>query len=120
MLLRASNRLYGPRIVPAPDEREAIIRNLHQLGHAGISKIDRAVVTSYFWKGMQEDVADLVNACTCTAAKQRATFVEPLKPTPIPLGPFELVAIDLMTLTKSCEGNRYLIVYSPGLPHQMA
>lgn len=36
-------------------------------------------------------------------------MVEPLKPTHLPLQAFDLVAIDLMTLTKSYEGNRYLI-----------
>lgn len=71
----------------------------------------------------------LVLGCHCQANKRKLTVVAPLKPTPLPAAPFDLVAIDLMTLTRSYSGNRYLIVaqdYSSkwpeakAVPHKMA
>lgn len=109
LFMRAGNASYGARVVPVPNERDEIINSLHRLGHVGISKVAKAVVSSYFWHKMNEDVQWVINNCTCGANKPKITIVAPLKPTPMPLGPFELVAIDLMTLTRSKEGNRYII-----------
>lgn len=49
-------KLFGERIVPEPEERDTIIRELHQLGHAGINKIQKATAPNYAWLGMQDAV----------------------------------------------------------------
>lgn len=59
---------------------------------------------------MQKEIRTVINACTSTAGKKALTVKAALKPTPMPLRAFELVGLDLVTLTKSCTGKRYLIV----------
>lgn len=59
---------------------------------------------------MHKDVKRVINVYPCTTNKQRITVVGPLLPTPIMVGTFHVVAVDLMTRTRSYEGNRYLIV----------
>lgn len=75
-----------------------------------MARVADAIVNQYFWIGMHKDVKRIINACPCAANKQRVTVVRPLLPIPIPVGPFDLVAVDLMTLARSYEGNRFLIV----------
>lgn len=58
---------------------------------------------------MQCEVRKMVLECSCAASKQRITVVATLKPTPIPLKAFDLVAIDLMSLPKSHQGNCYIV-----------
>lgn len=58
---------------------------------------------------MRSEVKRTLLQCPCVANKRKLTIVAPLKPTLIPVAPFDLVAIDLMTLTRSYGGNRYLI-----------
>lgn len=110
MLKKAAGKRYGERIIPKPTERDAIIFDLHKYGHMGINRVADAIVSPYFWKGMNKNVKWVINACPCAANKQRITVVRPLLPTPITVGPFDLVVVDLMTLIRSYEGNKCLIV----------
>lgn len=75
-----------------------------------MNKVEGVVVQNYFWKGMKHDVRRVVKECECMANKSKVTVVATLKPTLIPMAPFDLVALNLMTLTGSYAGNCYLIV----------
>lgn len=109
MLTKRAGKKYGSRLVPDPGEREALIRDVHGLGHMGIARVAGAIVNNYFWAGMHSEVKQVLLKCSCLANRRKLTIVAPLKPTLIPMAPFDLVAIDLMTLTRSYGGNRYLI-----------
>lgn len=109
LVMKAANRKYSERVIPWPEEREEIVRDLHKYGHLGINRVAGTVVTNYFWKGMYDDVKRVIHNCPCAANKRKITVVRPPRPTPIPLGPLDLIALDLMTLTRSYQGNRYLI-----------
>lgn len=110
MFKKAAGKLRGERIIPEPAERDAIVKDLHKFGHLGMARVADAIVNQYFWVGMHKDVKRIVNACPCATSKRKVTVVRPLLPTLILVGPFDLVAVDLMTLARSYEGNRYLIV----------
>lgn len=58
---------------------------------------------------MRKDVRRVVADCSCGANKAKLTVTALLKLTVMPIAPFNLVAIDLMTLTRSYAGNRHLI-----------
>lgn len=109
MVMKVTTKKYGERVIPLPEEREAIICGVHKYGHLGINRIAGAVVSNYYWRGIYRDVKKVIHHCPCAANKRKVTAVRPLQPTLIPLGPFDLVAVDLMTLTMSYQGNRYLI-----------
>lgn len=88
-----------------------------------MNKIQDAIVTSYTWPGMRKEVRRVVKECKCMAGRGIITRVAPLRPTPMPMYPFELVGLDLVTLTRSVAGNRYLIVaqdYMSPWPEVMA
>lgn len=101
MLVKAALGDYGDRLVLDPGKREAVVREVHCLGHAGISRVAGAVVENYYWVGMKKDVKRIVYGSHCQANKRKLMVVAPLKPTALPIAPFDLVAIDLMTLTRS-------------------
>lgn len=86
-----------------------MVQEIHKLGHLGVNKVQSAVVESYFWRGMHDDIREVIRKCPCAANKQRITVMEPLRPTQLPLQAFDPVAIDLMSLTKSVNGNRYIV-----------
>lgn len=46
----------GDRIEPKANERAEVIREIHKFGHLGVNKVQSAVVESYFWRGMNDDI----------------------------------------------------------------
>lgn len=109
-VIQVGRKLCGDEIVPQKQERPALIQDLHKQGHVGMNWLQSALVLSYAWVGMQEDIWAVVNACPCTAGKRAITVRASLKPTPMPLRAFELVGLDLVTLTRLQGGNWYLVV----------
>lgn len=101
MPVKMGSKKHGERFVPAPGDREAIIQEVHKYGHARVNRVANAMVDTYCWHGMQKDVRHVIKDCGCTANKVKATVTAPLKPTRMPIAPFDLVAIDLMSLTRS-------------------
>lgn len=48
MLTKRAGKKYGRRLVPDPGEREALIRDVHGLGHLGIARVAGAIVEITF------------------------------------------------------------------------
>lgn len=94
LLLRSASGTYGDRIEPKANERAEVIREIHKFGHLGVNKVQSAVVESYFWRGMNDDIRAVIWNCPSAANKQHITVVEPLRPTQLPLQAFDLVAND--------------------------
>lgn len=109
MLVKKGGKKYGDRLVPEASERGTIIQEVHRYGHMEVNRVAASIVENYFWSGMKKNVRKVIKECSCTANKLKLTVTGSLKPTPMPMAPFDLVAIDLMTLTRSYSGNRYLI-----------
>lgn len=99
MLVKHGGKKYGDQLVPKDSEQESIIREVHRYGHMGVNRVAASIVDRYFWSGMKKDVHRVIRECSCTANKLKLPITAPLKPTPMLMAPFNLVAIDLMTLT---------------------
>lgn len=56
MFIKVGGKFFGERIVSESEERDIIIRELYQLGYAGINKIQKVIVSNYVWFGMQDAV----------------------------------------------------------------
>lgn len=50
--------------MPKPDERAEVIQGIHKFGHLGVNKVQSAVVESYFWRGMNDDIRAVIQICS--------------------------------------------------------
>lgn len=73
-------------LVPLPEERGELVTRVHRdMGHFGVHKILDRLKNNYWWKGMENTVADVVKTCLpCarTKAKFRVSGKE-LQPLPL-------------------------------------
>ena len=52
------------RVVPDVPEREAVVRQVHDLsGHFGLRRTESILLASYWWPGIRKDVATVVGQC---------------------------------------------------------
>ena len=58
-----STKNFGPRVVPAIEDRQGIIRSLHSFGHFGIQRTANLVQERCFWAGILQDVTQYVEDC---------------------------------------------------------
>jgi hypothetical protein len=83
--------------VPKPEERDAIIKQLHeQLGHVGRDRTYDIMSQNYWWFGMHTDTYRVVSMCQeCDRAKNSSAHRAPaLQPLPIK-PPFYRVSLDI-------------------------
>ena len=85
--------MRGSRIIIPPTLRETMLEKLHS-SHQGITKCRERARESVWWPGLSKQLEDRVHKCPeCVKAQtQRA---QPLKPTPLPHLPWQVVASDL-------------------------
>ena len=102
------------RQIPPPDQRADIVKTTHtQCGHWGERRSTHLVRTSYWWRGLDDDVSKCVKECEACARSSRATFstqTGALQPLPIEgmsyrwgmdlCGPFDTTG----------HGNRFIMV----------
>ena len=63
-----------------------------------------------YWVGMGKDVSNHCSHCvTCQRAKATATYLAPLQPVVVSR-PWELVAVDVLKVPMSPQGNQYMLV----------
>lgn len=97
--------LMNERIVIPEVLQPEILRYLH-VSHFGIEKTKARARTVVYWIGMNRDITDMVAKChTCMDVRNKNPK-EPLNPTPIPEGPWQVLGSDLFTL----NNEDYLIV----------
>ena len=101
------------RVVPQPQEREPLIRDVHErAGHVGIRKTLSLLTPHYWWVGLSADVQRLVGQCAaCTRVKAAFNAKHPtLRPLPIK-GLFYRWGIDFAgPLPLSTRGHKYVLV----------
>ena len=111
-LVRLGNRRYPARTVCSRDERHAVIKACHELGHMGILRTSKLVNERYYWGGIVQDVKDFIANCP-SCKLQNAKFNQPQQLQNIPINDqsFYRVGIDLVgPLQPSKKGNCYIIV----------
>ena len=103
------NKKFGPRPIPPVEDREDIIKSMHDLGHFAVRRSANLVQERYYWPGIFEDTSKFVRNCEeCTP--RNIKYLQ-LKSIPINDQAFYRVGIDLIgPITVTNRGNRYLVV----------
>ncbi|CAI7751098.1 unnamed protein product [Closterium sp. NIES-54] len=65
----------GWKLVPAPSEREAVIKEIHtKLGHFGHERTVQLLKTGWWWEGMRKQVKEWVEGCeACQRSRANLT-----------------------------------------------
>ena len=87
--------LRGIRIVIPKSLRTKCIELAHE-GHIGIVGTKKNLRTKVWWPKMDKDVEKFVKSCYGCQLVSQSPRPEPLKPTELPAGPWQDLAIDLM------------------------
>ena len=95
--------------------REAILTEAHAScfgGHFSERKVLDKLRRFVWWKGLRGDVKRFCRSClTCSTRKGRQrTFRPYLQPISVG-GPFHRVAVDILQLPLTVNGNKYVIVF---------
>ena len=95
--------------------RAALMKEAHQgrfAGHLAGKKVYDRLRRHIWWKGMKNDVSTFCKACLVCASRKggRKTFRPPLAPIPVG-GPFHRVAVDILQLPLTAQGNCYVAVF---------
>ena len=101
------------RVVPAPDEREELVKRVHEgLGHYGVKRTRRLVMLAFWWSGMEDDVVRVLKACPHCKHISAQFIARPPQLQPLPVeGYLYRWSCDLagpLPLTKS--GNLYVFI----------
>jgi hypothetical protein len=108
------------REVPPPSDRLALIKQCHnRTGHFGVRRTTAMLLNTWWWHGLQADVAAVVSACK-ECSRVDATFnAKPAELQPLPIkglmyrsgvdlaGPFPETA---GPFPETARGNKYLFV----------
>lgn len=82
-----------------------ILRYLH-VSHFGIEKTKAPARSVVYWIAMNRDITDMIAKCHTCMDVRKTNPKEPLNPTPVSEGPFQVPGSDLFTL----NNDDYLIV----------
>ena len=79
-------------------------------GHQGIDHTMARLSEMAYWVGMDKDIAHYCTHCfTCQVNKAPEQTPAPLQPV-IATKPWELVAVDILKVPMSAEGNQFILV----------
>ena len=97
-------------IVPRSLQKQFLTEAHEHAGHQGAEwTLDRLMQNAY-WVGMARDVAQYCSHCIkCQTTKARPGVPAPLQPV-IASRPWELVAVDVLKVPMSLQGNEYILV----------
>jgi len=98
-------------IVVPPSHRKVFLTTAHEeSGHQGIDRTLSRLSEVAYWVGMGKDVVRHCTHCfKCQVSKAPPSKPAPLQPV-ISSKPWELVAVDILKVPRSAEGNQYLLV----------
>ncbi|GAA5994101.1 hypothetical protein JCM11641_000412, partial [Rhodosporidiobolus odoratus] len=109
LLLFEDSRIVVPKV---HEVRETLLHDAHDaLGHLGPRKTLSSLSQSFYWPGMSKDVLRYVSSCDgCQRFKARTTKrAGLLHALPVPLRPFEDVALDFVGPLPLSEGKDMLL-----------
>ena len=87
--------LRGTRIV-IPESLKKETLDLAHEGHPGIVSMKHRLSSKVWWEGIDMDAEKAVKSCRGCQLVQKTVDPSPLKPNPLPQGPWESIAMDLM------------------------
>ncbi|MCP3666770.1 MAG: DDE-type integrase/transposase/recombinase, partial [Gammaproteobacteria bacterium] len=101
-------------IVPE-SERDHLLWELHYSplgGHLGMDKTLEKVQRHYYWPKLRQDVLTYLRSCIVCASRQGQGrhYKSPLQPIPVPAQPFVTLAMDIVKLCRTREGNLFVLV----------
>ena len=81
-------------------------------GHLSDRKVYNHLRCRMWWKGMKNDVVAFCRACLVCASQKggQKTFKPPLAPIPVG-GSFHRVAVDILQLPLTTQGNCHVVVF---------
>ena len=85
----------GLRLIVQKVMRPEILHQIHK-SHLGIAKCRQRAREVLFWPGMSLDVEQMVSSCSLCADFVKKKPMEPLKPTALPLLPWQKIGTDLL------------------------
>ena len=87
--------MRGPRIIIPSKLRKQTLNLAHE-GHQGIVKTKARLREKVWWPGIDRDAELLVKSCKPCQLVGPLPKAEPIKPTPLPNGPWQDLCADLM------------------------
>ena len=109
------DKRYASVQMVIPEELVPIVLKLEHdapvAGHPGKDRTLEALRRKYYWPTMKIDTERHINQCIqCAKYKGNVRKPAPMLEYPPPSYPMEVVGIDLLTLSPSRQGSRYLLV----------
>lgn len=95
----------GLKIVIPPTMRDQMLKLVHKT-HLGLGKSKQRAREVMYWPGMNSDIDTLISNCAVCAEHQNQQSAEPLKPTPTPDLPYEMVGCDIF----QWQSDKYLMI----------
>lgn len=105
------NRGHSLILVPPIDQREQVVKHIHEAGHFGVEKVYKTLKQSFWWPAMHTHVVDVKRQCTdCAQVATPMNMPEPSQPIPA-LGKLHRWHVDLVgPLERTPSGNIYIIM----------
>ena len=98
------------REVPHPSDRPRLIKEVHNLGHFGISKTIKMVQERFWWPKMYGEVRTCVSQCN-ECQRRKSISIEKGTTPFVASYPMDVLAWDIMgPIDPSRRGNKYIVV----------
>ena len=98
--------LWGSRVVVPPKLRQLVLDMLHET-HQGASRMKGLARQYFWWPAMDREIEYISSACKECAQQRNDPAAHPLRPWPLPSGPWRRLHIDH---AGPFQGQLYLIV----------
>jgi transposase InsO family protein len=100
-----------PRRVPPAQQRYQLIKEVHALGHVGITKCAQLLGKRLYWHNMYKDITEYVRNCEVCKERKVKFITYPELRSIEPEGLFSMVAMDTLgAFPPSAAGNKYVAV----------
>ena len=100
-----------PRRVPPSQERHQLLKEVHSLGHMGVTKCAQMLGKRLFWHNMYQDIAEYVRSCEVCKQRKVKFITYPELQSIEPEGLFSMVALDTLgAFPVSAAGNKYVVL----------
>ena len=85
--------LRDTRLIIPSSLQSQVLKIAHD-GHQGISKTKSLLRTKVWFTGINQKVEELIEKCKACQVNVKTSTAQPIKPTPMPLKPWEYLAMD--------------------------
>lgn len=94
------------------DRQDDIVRQMHEIGHRGISAVWRLTCERFWWPGLRKTVIKMVKSCDLCQrrARDHPRPREPLHPTLDTSKIFQRVLVDVVHMGQGSGSFRYLVL----------